>query len=115
MNDGKPIPYDQYLQYYGNPDRHVYLGCVAEVQCPCCDHWESDASVWHIDFMDDDPELSAVNVGKAIPAMDAMNLPGYAGEIAREMLAESGMQAAKREQRKQWKAQQKERDTHANR
>ena len=48
----QPIPYDEYLRYYGNPDRHVYLGCEVQRQCPCCEAWKTVGALGHIDMMD---------------------------------------------------------------
>ncbi len=85
------ISYEEYRAYYGNPDRHVYLGCVVDRLCAACGHWEKGiASVWGIDFMDDAPEYDAINVDQPIPADEAIRLPGYAGDVAREELHEAG-------------------------
>lgn len=86
------VPYEEYLAYYGNPERHVYLGVEVEVQCPCCKVWgdppaEDLSSVWGIDFMDDAPELDAITIGEWMPAEDAVKLLGYAGDVVRDLLA----------------------------
>lgn len=78
------VPYEEYLSYYGNPDRHVYLGCIVQVRCSHCDHWGEKSAIFGIDFMDDSPELYAIKVGEWMHAEVAAQLPGYAGEIARE-------------------------------
>lgn len=86
MRDGQPIPYDEYLQYHGNPARHVYLRSEVQRKCPCCSHWESVGGTGHIDFMDDNPELRYADRWLApeeiTPAM------GYLAEIAKEDFAE---------------------------
>jgi hypothetical protein len=52
------IPYAEYRKYYGNPKRHVYLMCVYQVGCACCDHWQHERHyLGNIDHMDDNPEL----------------------------------------------------------
>lgn len=79
------IPYAEYLRYYGNPERHVYLGLVQETLCPCCVTWKVTDSLWNIDFMDDSPELAAVQVGTWADADTAKAWPGYAGECVRDM------------------------------
>ena len=38
--DGKPVPFDEYKQTYGDPDRYIYLFCVVEAKCECCGHWD---------------------------------------------------------------------------
>jgi hypothetical protein len=84
-----PIPYDEYLAYYGNPDAHVYLGCVVEKQCPHCRSWTHAASLWGSDFMDDSRELRAITIDKWMTEAEARALPGYVGELAREELDEA--------------------------
>lgn len=98
--DGTPIPYAEYLEYYGNPDRHVLLMADVQRKCPCCGHWTDDdehgqplPSLGGIDFMDDDPGLSAIGSWYGppwakVPAADAIRLPGYFADIARELLGE---------------------------
>lgn len=98
MKDGQPVPYAEYLQDYGNLARHVYLGCIVEMQCPCCDSWKTAGSLWNIDFRDDNPEYHAIQIDAPIPAMKALALPNYAAEVARELLAEAGMRAAIQQQ-----------------
>lgn len=58
MQDGQLISYAEYLNYYGNPERHVYLMSEVQRKCPCCKTWQSaDGSLGWLDFMDDSPEL----------------------------------------------------------
>lgn len=58
MNDkqGKRVPYEEYVRYYGNPDRHVMLGIRVQRQCSECGSWKDAESLWGIDFMDDDSD-----------------------------------------------------------
>lgn len=92
MQDGQPIPYDEYLEYYGNPDRHVYVGVIVDKRCQCCRQWEENkASLWGIDFMDDSPEVDAVHLPECeFTVEQALRLPGYLGEVAKEVLHEAG-------------------------
>lgn len=94
QKDGADVPYAEYLEYYGNPDRHVYLGCIVEKACKCCGHFEEVGSLWRIDFMDDAPELRAINPyqkrGQTFSVPDALALPGYLPEVARDVLSEAG-------------------------
>jgi hypothetical protein len=79
------IPYDEYLAYYGNPDAHIYLGCEVEKQCPCCSEWSDVDSVWGIDFMQDSPEVKAIDrfgLGEWLTLAEVYALPGYAREVA---------------------------------
>ena len=84
-----PIPYEEYLAYYGNPDRHLYLGCVVEEQCGSCSGWAVVESLWAIDYMDDSQELRAITLGEWMPEEEARALPGYLGETARDLLEEA--------------------------
>lgn len=83
-----PIDYEEYLAYYGNPDRHVYLGAICEEQCPTCGEWHEIESLWGIDFMDDSAEYLAINSDEWRPAAEARALPGYAGDVARQLAGE---------------------------
>lgn len=94
-DDGKggrtTIPYTEYLAYYGNPARHVYLMCLYQVGCTCCGHWEPERHYlgW-IDNMDDSPELA--HRGKWLTPeyleMHAATL-GYLYTVATEALEEA--------------------------
>jgi hypothetical protein len=94
MRDGQPIPYEEYLSYYGNPDRHVYLQCDVEKRCLCCAHWAYAEGLGGIDFMDDDPELRAV--GDWYTPIEAEGLPGYLRMTALECLEEAGYRLPRR-------------------
>lgn len=89
MKDGQPIPYAEYLRYYGNPDRHVYLLAEARKRCPCCGVWTTAASLGNIDFMDDSEEIRVVDSGRWYTPAEAESLPGYLREVAREVLDEA--------------------------
>ena len=52
--DYADIPYEEYLAYYGNPDRHVGLFIEREDQCPCCLQWAPGGTLSGIDMMDTD-------------------------------------------------------------
>lgn len=84
-----PIPYAEYLAYYGNPDRHVYLGLQVQESCACCHEWREVDSLWGIDFMDDSPELAAINVGTWIDGQTARALPGHVGALVRDYVKEA--------------------------
>lgn len=86
MNDGVPIPYAEYLRYYGNPDRHVYLSVFLQRRCAACEQWhETGESLHNIDLMDDDP--GADEAGKVIEEAEWHKI-GYLREVARELKAE---------------------------
>lgn len=92
-----PIPYEEYRAYYGNPKMHVYLGVVADRLCPHCGNWEEGvSSVWGVDFMVDSRELDSFTLDDPIAAEIAVQLPGYAGELAREELIDAGWKPKRR-------------------
>lgn len=86
----RQVTYAEYRHYYGNPDAHVYLGCIVEQQCPCCQSWTQAASVWGIDFMADDPDLGQITLDEVLDVKAAIALPGYLGEVGREGLRAAG-------------------------
>ncbi len=90
MKDGEKVSYADYLDYQGNPDRHVYFGCIVEGQCACCDTWKTLESLWDIDVMDDDPAYRNLTLDVGYPAAEAVALPDYLGETTRELLDEAG-------------------------
>lgn len=86
MANGHPISYADYLNYQGNPDRHVYLGMIVQEQCLTCSEWHNVDSLWRIDLMDDDPEYLAVagKLDQWIDSATATQMLGYLGELARD-------------------------------
>lgn len=83
-----PIPYAQYLRYYGNPDRHVYLMACIERRCGCCGHWAAtEHHLCGIDLMDDSPEYLQVELMQAYDPCDP--LPGYLADVAADLFAEA--------------------------
>lgn len=50
------IPYEEYLAYYGNPNRHVFLYIQRQDRCPYCGDWHDGDALYGIDFMDSDIE-----------------------------------------------------------
>lgn len=95
-----PIPYAEYLAYYGNPEMHVYIGTIVERQTGVQD-WETAEAVWNSDFMADDPALTVVSIWERDDDADGMTdryysvneaqqLPGYFRELALTELQEAG-------------------------
>ncbi len=85
--DYQDIPYDEYLAWYGNPEKHVYLCCEVQKQCGSCGHWECIAGTGGIDFMENAEELSAVD--RWFTEGEIAQMPGYLREVAREDLDEA--------------------------
>lgn len=77
-NDGL-VSYLEYIAYYGNPARHVYLGITREDQCPHCHTWYTGDSLWGIDVMDDSQEAQCI--GTFVFA----NLLGYLKDVAADL------------------------------
>ena len=87
MRDGQPISYAEYLAYYGNPERHVYLMSEVEKACRCCHTYSYAGGTGYIDFMNDDPALAEVGIWYT-PA-EAERL-GHLREIALQDLEDAG-------------------------
>jgi hypothetical protein len=88
-NGGAALTYEQYCEYYGDPERHVVLVAILEEKCPHCGQWQDApgmTSLWGIDFMDDDKE--AGYAGQTVEAADFGSLPGYLAEVVKGLLAE---------------------------
>lgn len=83
---GDLVPYADYLRYYGNPDRHVYLQAHVERQCDCCGCWKpAGYSLSRIDLMDDSIEFREVQFLHGYTPGDFP--PGYLTEICLDLLA----------------------------
>lgn len=81
------IPYAEYLAWYGNPEKHVYLQLDVEKGCPCCGSWTRVGGLGHIDFMVDAPELGYLD--QWYTEAEVEKLPGYLREVAEEDLREA--------------------------
>lgn len=84
------IPYAEYLAYYSNPERHVFFTCIVEGACSCCGKWSVLASLVNIDIMDNDPALRTLYTGQNYTPAEALALPGYFGDVAKDELTEAG-------------------------
>jgi hypothetical protein len=84
----RPVPYAEYCEYYGNPDRHVVVGVILQRQCPHCGAWSEAGSLWGIDFMDDNPE-TLEPWDRWVDEATARAWPGYLREVAAELLDEA--------------------------
>lgn len=93
-----PVPYADYLAYYGNKDRHRYIGVVVETQDNVCTHcgrgdgWQTTPGLWNIDLMDDGVEWLFIRrrLNEPIRAALVSSLPGYLAVVAKEQLEEAG-------------------------
>lgn len=88
----EPIPYAEYLAYYGNPAMHTYLLCIVESSCGCCGAFHVAASLHGIDMMADDPTWldPTWRLDTWLTPADALALPRYLGEVAKDVLTEGG-------------------------
>lgn len=86
------IDYAEYRAYYGNPDQHRYIGVIVDLACGCCGHRleENKSSLWNIDVMRDGEEWAAIRhrLNQSLTVDQALALPGYLAEVAREQLDE---------------------------
>ena len=58
LEDGRPVPFEDYVLTWGNPERHVTLQLFTERQCSQCGSWEVVDACGNIDYVDwlDHPE-----------------------------------------------------------
>lgn len=80
----RKISYVEYVQYYGNPDRHVALYLRRQDRCPCCDHWIDGDALYGIDVMDDTPEAQFDADERGLP-WRLEDLTGYLKEVAADL------------------------------
>lgn len=59
LGEHKLVPFEAYMRYYGDPNRHVTLEVVVEKQCEHCQSWTHAASCGGVDFMDDDRDATS--------------------------------------------------------
>lgn len=85
----RPQTYEEYLTYWGNPDRHLYAVAVCETRCDACDRWSVAGTLSGIDLMDDDAEVYAIERAVLYSPEQTAEY-GYLGDIARELFAEYG-------------------------
>lgn len=52
LEDGSPVPFEQYAATWGDPDRHVVLALLCEEKCPHCSTWDVIDSLGGIDYLD---------------------------------------------------------------
>jgi hypothetical protein len=83
---GRTVPYEEYCDYFGNPNHHVVLGVTIEQECNM-GHWHEIDALWDIDLMDDSPEVLAVNINRGYAR--ATDLPGYLREVAEQLEEEA--------------------------
>ena len=96
----EPIPYEEYLAWYGDPDRHTYVRLTVQKRCPCCNRWDSMGGLGEIDFMENDPTLRFLDewlTPDQVTELGEAGL-GYLYECMTEDLAEAGWKAPKRRQ-----------------
>lgn len=95
MENGKPVSYERYRAYYGNPDRHVVVGLVLQRRCACCGTWDdTDTALWGIDFMDDSPEVARMpdlDGDGTLSVRDLLAVDDYLAATTRELLQEAGV------------------------
>ena len=78
------VPFEEYIQYLGNPDRKIMLICIVEKLCPCCDHWHKVDSMDGIDCMDDDPYDTGIFYPEKFDKLNE-----WQRSVAREMISDN--------------------------
>lgn len=84
LGERKHVPFDDYMTYWGNPERHVMLMALVEKECEHCGSWTVVGSLGNIDFMDDQPWETGT-----FSEDEAVKLRGYQGECSKELLDEA--------------------------
>lgn len=78
------VPFEDYMKYYGDYNRHVVLVCDVEKQCVHCGEWSHVQSVGGVDFMDDDHWETGTFTEE-----EALALRGYQADVAKDLLQEA--------------------------
>lgn len=88
-HEAERVPYKEYLAYYGNPERHVYLMAEVQRQCDACGAWHAAGGTGWIDFMDDSPEAQLAPESRWYTPAELQAIPGYLREIAEQDFGEA--------------------------
>ena len=71
--NGKPLPFDEYIQYHGNPEHHIMLACHIQETCPHCGTWVTTDACHGFDFADWQDPLPDVGTYTLEQAKDLAN------------------------------------------
>lgn len=82
---GRPLPFEDYIRYQGNPDCHIALQAQVESQCECCGSWVGQISLGGIDFMDDDKYFVGTVAEEELYTLEGT----YCFDVARDLFAET--------------------------
>ncbi len=80
------VPFEEYIVFYGNPTRHITLGCYVETKCSCCGEWGVQSSCFGFDFMDTDNYVCGTT--DAMDLEDSL-LKGYQLEESHDLILEA--------------------------
>lgn len=84
--DGTPIPYAEYLRYYGDPEAHLGVAVFVDRMTPTDDDWTVAESLHGIDLMFDDADVGLL--GEVYYRLE--DIPaGYLHDTAAELHAET--------------------------
>jgi len=81
--DGAPLSFEEYMQFHGNPKRHIVLNAI--VQHKCCEHcgrWLMIVWLANIHFMDTDTFF----IGTVNAESIAEEMEGYQLNVSRRMI-----------------------------
>lgn len=87
----RDMTWEEYLAYYGDPNRHTVVAVSVQQQCPHCGEWKDAGALYNIDMMDDDRELDRVAMGQWEPVHVGIDQRrGHLADVAKELLREAG-------------------------
>lgn len=75
MEKGEPVPFEDYMKYWGDPNRHTVLSVLVQEECSHCGSWTTKESLWGVDFMDDDTFFVGMVAGREEEIHDAITNP----------------------------------------
>ena len=83
--DGRKVPFNEYMKFWGDPNRHVVLQAGVDMRCTECGEWTVVCNVGNVDFMDTDPW----DVGAVYAERIAGAFSDYQLEVSRELLEQA--------------------------
>jgi hypothetical protein len=84
--DGKPVPFEEYMQFWGDPNRHVMLLALVQRVCPTCGQWETIDSLGNVDFMDTASWFVGSVMAEELDGPHQPAMEEYQLELTRELL-----------------------------
>lgn len=82
--NGELLSFEEYIKFYGNPERHVVLFAVVQQCCVVCGEWKEVSALGNIDFMDTD----SLFIGTVTTENITNKMKGTQLSISQELLTE---------------------------